>query len=225
MYMSAAPVAHSLRPMTGDLKEEQLRWVRAVMAHLGNISANDLARRAGFAPSTLQRPLNDPDWPHALSSATMAKIAMLAGLKPLEYPAKTGAPGFGEPEGVPFEFDTSADAIASNVDRAVRELVRGRNGRDAWVAQSHALELSGILPGDILIVDMNLQPRPKDIVCAQVYQWSHMKADTIFRIYEPPYLLTNSVRYGSQRPLLVNDEDVVIRGVVDGMIRRRANAG
>lgn len=222
MYMSAASVAHTLRPMADDLKDEHLRWVRAVMAHMGDISANELARRAGFSPSTLQRPLNDSNWPHALSSATLAKIGKAAGLKPLEYPVRGGS--FGEPEAEPFVYEACGDAISSNVDRAVRELVRGRNGRDPWVVQSHALELSGILPGDILIVDMNLQPRPKDIVCAQIYQWSHMRDETIFRVYEPPYLLTSSLRYGSQRPIVVNDEDVVIRGVVDGLFRRRQMA-
>lgn len=199
-------------------KDQQLAWVRAVMAYLG-VSANELAGRAGIAPSTIQRPLTDPEWPNALSGKTMAKIGEAAGLQPFEFPARSGGSGFGEPEAVPFQFDQEKDAIGSNLDRAVRELTRGRNGRDAWVMRSRVLEMSGIMPGDILIMDMNLQPRPKDVVCAQIYQWQMMKAETVFRIYEPPYLLTNSGT--TSKPVAVDDQDVVIKGVLDGLIRPR----
>lgn len=198
-------------------KDQQLAWIRAVMAHLG-ISANELAKRARIAPSTIQRPLNDPQWASTLSGLTLAKVAAVANLQPLEFPSRAG--GFGEPEASPFQYDKEADAIGSNIDRAVREMVRGRNGRDPWVVHTRLLEMSGILPGDILIVDLNMQPRPKDIVCAQIYQWAIGKADTVFRVYEPPYLLTNSGT--TTRPVPVDNQDVVIRGVVDGLIRPRA---
>jgi hypothetical protein len=199
--------------------EQQLAWVRAVMAHLGDISANELAKRAGFNPSTLQRPMNAPDWKNALSGRTLAAIGKVANLKPMEYPTRPA--GFGEAEAVPFVYDERSDTIEANVDRAVRELTRGRNGRDPWQIRSHALELSGILPGDIVIVDLNMQPKPKDIVCAQLYEWSHMKAETVFRVYDPPYLMTNSMRFGVQKPLLVDDNRVAIKGVVDVVLRRR----
>ncbi|OBQ59599.1 hypothetical protein EFV37_22020 [Mesorhizobium loti] len=198
-------------------KEQQLAWVRAVMAHLG-ISPNELATRAKMAPSTIQKPLNDPAWPHMLSGRTMAKIGEIAGLQPMEFPPRSGG-GFGEPEATPYVFNKETDAIGSNLDRAVRELCRGRNGRDPWVMRSRVLEMSGILPGDILIVDMNLQPRPKDIVCAQLYQWQLGKAETVFRVYEPPYLLTNSGT--TSKPVPVDDQDVVIKGVIDGLVRPR----
>lgn len=199
-----------------DVLSEQVRWVRAVMAHLGGISANDLAKRAGFSASTLQRPLSDPDWPHALSGKTIAKIAAAAGLKPLEYPSRGG---FTEVEAEPFAFEET-DAIGQNFDRAVRELTRGRNGRDAWTSRSSALEAIGIRSGDVMIVDQNLSAMPKDIVCAQVYDWPRMRAETVFRVYEPPFLLTASPS-GTSRPLMVDGDKVVIRGVVDAVLRRR----
>lgn len=202
-------------------KEEQVAWIRAVERYLG-VSTTELARRAKLAPSTLQRPLNDKGWTGMVSGKTLAAVADAAGLRPLEFPNPTI--GLNEPEAVPFVYDERADAIASNFDRAIRELVRGRNGRDAWVMHSYALELAGVLPGDVLIVDMNLTARPKDIVCAQLYQWSAMKADTVFRIYEPPYLMTSSMRYGTQKPVPVDDQDAVIKGVVDGIFRRRRHA-
>lgn len=202
-------------------RDEQIAWIKAVAAHLG-VSLTQLARRAKLAPSTLQRPLNDPQWDGMLSDRTLAAVGAVVGLKPMEFPARPfGGAGFGEPEAVPFEFEQKGGAIDSNIDRAVRELTRGRNGRDPWVLQTHALEMSGYLPGDIVIVDLNVQPRAEDVVCAQIYDWSRMKAETVFRLYQPPYLMTNSMRVGPQKPIPVDGNQVVIRGVVDGLVRRR----
>jgi hypothetical protein len=223
--MSAAVVAPKFSVMNGanDTLQEQIAWVRAVMAHLGIVSANDLAKRAGVAPSTLQRPMSDPNWPNVLSGRTMDKIARLANLRPMEFPSKLG--GLNEPEAVVYTYDAGEDALESGFDRAVRELCRGRHGRDPWLMRSHALEIAGILPGDVLIVDLNVQPTAKDIVCAQVYQWSHMRAETVFRIFEPPYILTNSLRHGTQKPLPVDGENVAIRGVVVSVMRRHPKSG
>jgi hypothetical protein len=201
-----------------DLKQEQLDWVRAVMAHLGVPSYNALATRAGIDPSLVQKPFN-PNYKGKFGADTLKRIADAAGLRPMEYPDRPA--GLGEAEAVRFNYDASSDAIARNVDRAVRELTSGRNGRDAWVIQGYALELAGFLPGDIVIVDMNITPQPRDIVCAQLYDWTGGKAETVFRLYDPPFLLIHSVRFGSQKPVLVDDDRVVIRGVVDGLLRRR----
>ena len=187
------------------------------MAHLGVRSGNALALIAGVNPANVQRPLSK-NFKGKFGTDTIAAIAAAAKLRPMEYP--NSRTGFAEPEAVPFVFDQKPNAIDSNVDRAVRELTRGRNGRDPWVIQSHSLELMGLFPGDIVIVDLNLQPKPGNIVCAQLYQWSSMKADTVFRVYTPPYLVTHSVRDGYTAPLLVDDKNVVIRGVVDGLFRR-----
>lgn len=218
MYRVPASVTHIVARMD-DVKREQIDWVKAVMAHMGLTSANALAVAAGVNPANVQKPLN-PNYKGKFGVDTIARIATAAGLRPMEFPDRAG--GFSESEAQPFVYDEKADAIAANFDRAIRELTRGRAGRDAWVMRSFALEMSGILPGDVLIVDMNLQPRPKDVVCAQIYQWSAGKAETVFRVYEPPYLVMNSLRFGTTKPVPVDGQDVVIKGVVDGVMRRRA---
>jgi len=204
--------------MQQNSRETQLAWVRAILAHLG-VSATELAKRAKIAPSTLQRPLNDPEWTSMLSGRTMAAIGEVAGLRPLEFPSR--ARGMTEPEARPYVYDQARDA-ADNFDRSVRELCQGRAGRDPWVMRSYALELSGVLPGDIMIVDLNIQPAPDDIVCAQIYDWSGSKTETVFRLFDPPYLVTNSVRAGREKPLAVDNSSVVIKGVVTTILRNRA---
>lgn len=217
MYRVPVSTPHIVGRMD-DVKREQIDWVKAVMAHMGLPSANALAVAAGVNPANIQKPLN-PNYKGKFGVDTLAKIANAAGLRPMEFPDRPS--GMAEAEAAPFVYDEKADAIGSNFDRAIREMTRGRNGRDPWVMRSFALEMSGVLPGDVLIVDMNLQPRPKDIVCAQVYQWADSRAETVFRIYEPPYLVMNSLRFGTAKPLPVDGQDVVIKGVVDGALRRR----
>jgi transcriptional regulator with XRE-family HTH domain len=199
-------------------KDEQVAWVKAVATHLG-VSLTELARRAKLAPSTLQRPVNDADFPGMMSGRTLAAVAEAAGLAVLEYPARLR--GVAEADAVPFRYDEAIDTV-DGIDRAVRELCRGRAGRDPWQIRSYALELLGILPGDILIVGLNRQPKPRDVVCAQIYDWSGMKSETVFRYYDPPYLLTHSSRIAPEKPVPVDGENVVIKGVVEYVLRRAA---
>lgn len=217
MYIVPASTPHIFARMD-EVKREQIDWVKAVMSHMGMPSANALAVAAGVNPANIQKPLN-PNYKGKFGVDTIAKIAAAAGLRPMEFPGRPD--GMNEAEAAPFIYDETADAIGANFDRAIREMTRGRNGRDAWVMKSFALEMSGILPGDVLIVDMNLQPRAKDIVCAQLYQWTAGRAETVFRIYEPPYLVMNSLRFGTTKPVPVDGQDVLIKGVVDGVLRRR----
>lgn len=200
------------------VKESQQQWVQAVMAYLGVKSYNALAVVAGIDPSLIQKPFN-PNYKGKFGSDTLASIAKAANLRVMEFPNRPM--GLSEAEAEPFRYDERSDAIEANVDRAVRELTKGRNGRDPWTINSHALELSGIMPGDVMIVDLNMSPQPKDIVCAQIFDFSSMKAETVFRVYDPPYLMINSLRFGVQKPLLVDNHQIVIRGVVDVVLRRR----
>lgn len=216
MYQSPALNGITLRAMD-PVKKEQIEWVRAVMGYLGVPSANQLAELAGVNPANIQRPLS-ANFKGKFGAATIARIAAAANLRPMEFPSRPA--GLDEPEAAPYVFAADQDAIESNFDRAIRELTRGRNGREPWTMRSYALEMSGVLPNDVLIVDLNLQPKPKDIVCAHIFG-RNGGAETVFRIYEPPYLMTNSMRYGIQKPVPVDGADVVIQGVVDGIFRRR----
>ncbi len=60
-----------------------------------------------------------------------------------------------------------------------------------------------------------------DVVCAQVYDWARGKAETVFRLYEPPYLLSSTTDPKLLRPLVVDDDVVMIKGVVVASLRSR----
>jgi SOS-response transcriptional repressor LexA len=83
------------------------------------------------------------------------------------------------------------------------------------------MEDAGYMPGDILIVDLNAEPERGDCVCAQLYRWQVGTAETIFRIYEEPYLLAATRHPDLRKPLLVDNDRVVIKGVVTEILRAR----
>lgn len=216
LFVSSAAAVHNLLRMV-DTRREQQEWIRAVVQHLG-VTASELARRANRAPSTINRFLNDPDYDGILSPPVIADIAKVASIKPMEFPGRRA--GFGEVEAVPFEPPENVSAIDGSI-RAIRELCSARAGRDPWRMQSAVLDMAGILPGDVIIVDLNKRPKSGDLVCAQVYDWRAKTADTIMRLYDAPFLVSQSHTMPSAKPLMVDDETVVIKGVIDAVLRVR----
>lgn len=112
-----------------------------------------------------------------------------------------------------------ATGTQTPLTRAIDALIGDRPATDPWTLHTRALEGIGYLPGDILIVSLNMTPNAGQVVCAQEYRWSEGKADTIFRIYEPPYIVAASSEAAFRKPLLVDNDRVVIKGVVIASIR------
>lgn len=205
--------------MTTD-RDDLRTWLRAVLAHMG-WSGAELAKRIRVNQSTINRFINDPTATHVLSPKSLKAIELATGLLPLQLPSAPGRParGLSEPEAEAFSID------APEADRELAELVRAyvkaRNHMATWTMRSRALEHAGFLPGDVLIVDINERARAHDVVCAQIYDWNVVKAETVFRIFEPPYLIAASGQPDLMKPLLVDDDRVVIKGVVVHSMRSR----
>lgn len=201
--------------------EELRNWLRDVLAQTQTDPTN-LARKSGVAPSTLLRFLRGDG---SLSFRTAAKLAHATGAKlPMvaeQQPQPQPLAGFSEIEGTPFELDRSAKP-KTRLEQAIHALIGGRVAADPWLLSSNTLEDAGYLPGMIVIVDLNAQPDRGDVVCAQLYRWEEGTAETIFRLYEPPFLLaaTREARY--RKPLFVDNDRVVIKGVVTEALRVRA---
>lgn len=217
-------------------RDETKAWVRAVLAHLG-MKPTELARKIGRAPSTVNRFLNDPGAGHDLSPDTVARIAEVAKIRPYQSPGEearrpAGAPapeaytlfftsGGGLPDTgheVPGRPNLSTPAFIMD---ACRSIAAGSNSVRPWVYDSNGLINAGYMPGDVLLVDLNEKPKPHDVVCAQVYDWHGGRAQTVFRLYEPPYLLASTTDAAMLRPLVVDDDVVVIKGVVVASLRPR----
>jgi hypothetical protein len=196
-----------------DPRDEQRRWLKRVLQITGK-APTALAQEARLAPTTLTRFLNDPEHATALSARSISAVEKTTGLRYGEDPRPIG---FRESEAEPFA-GANGDAVFADL---VKRTVGTANGIDPWTLRSRALEIAGYLPGDVLVVDLNRQPEPGDIVCAQVYDWVRAKAETIFRIWEPPFLVGLSLDAKYRKPLVVDNEHVVMRGVVMASMRPR----
>jgi hypothetical protein len=198
-----------------DPREEQRAWLESVIAQTG-IAATTLASRAGLAPTTLTRFLNNPTHSSALSARTLAAVEKVTGLR---FGGLAPSRSLREPEAQPYDPAAAPPELAERLQR----LVGAANGLTLWTLRGRALETIGYLPGDILLVDLNAPPRRGDVVCAQVYDFETMRAETIFRLYEPPYLVAASADRRLITPRLV-DENVGLKGPVLFSFRGRAAA-
>lgn len=172
-------------------------WVDALMRRT-NLPITTLSTRAGLASTTLSR-RDEADFT-GYSARTIEKVTKAFGVPP------PGASGFEEDDATPYEGDP----------RVASEILAGRKNADVWRLSSTALEYAGYRPGDFLIVDLNAEPQPGDIVLAQRYDWQAARADTIIRIFEPPFLLGAGGDDQHRKPLYIGDQkgNVAIKGVV-----------
>ncbi len=199
-----------------DSNREQLKsWLRRVLAQT-NLSATAVAKKSGVAQTTITRFLSNDDGP-IISNRTVAKIENATGVFVSSTPTTSQA-GFGEIEGVPY---SSQEDATTPINKAIAALIDSRPAANPWVLKTRAIEDAGYGFDDIAIVDLNEKPVPGDAVCAQVYSWSEGRADTIFRLYEPPFLVSASAAKQFRKPHLVDGDRVIVKGVLTECIKRR----
>jgi transcriptional regulator with XRE-family HTH domain len=201
-----------------NVRHKHLEWVQGIL-DAKHWNRTQLARISGVDPSTLTKFWNDSTGTARLNTYTIEKIEAASGIRAFETSPAPATRGLAEREAEPYVADpamASSGAFLSSVRQ-------NQNGIDPWVLKSRALELAGYLPGDVLVVDLNSEPRSGDVVCAQVYD-RRGHAETVFRIYEHPYLVACSMDMLLQRPLLVDGDHAQIRGVVTASFRQRRAA-
>jgi lambda repressor-like predicted transcriptional regulator len=206
-----------------DTRETDRQWIAGILRERG-WHATDLARRAGVNQTTLTRFLNNPDHPYDLSERTRAAIARTIGLVPSTPVAAQRPPatGFFEPDAT--EYDVSATP-GSEMAQMVRDYLKSRPHLSPWVLMTGALASLGWQRGDLLMVDLNARAEDNDLVCAQIYDWPRNRAETVFRVYQTPFLMTGPENGQIQRPLMVDNQNIVIKGVVTCTIRPRQMHG
>lgn len=186
-------------------------WLQRVLASK-DWKPHRLAKEAGVSPATISRALNDDSF--TTSTTTIEKIVRATGV-----PAPTGI-GMMVPNSKLRSFaEPEAEYVASPQDITGSE----QAGQQAtWKLSSRALDLAGYLPGDLLIVDPTISPVARDIVCVQIYSREKMSAETVFRVFDPPYVVTRSTDPAAERkPLLIDQERASIWGTVIKVVRIR----
>jgi transcriptional regulator with XRE-family HTH domain len=194
--------------------EDQHAFIELVLSKTG-WSQTDLAHRAGLDPSTLSRFLTKGREGHAMRPSTIHRISNAAGI-PFGDEGLPHIEGMAESEADPYVYETANHQAA-----AIRALCANRENVDAWTLNSRAIEGAGYRPGDILLVGLGETPLAGDVVCAQVYDWAKGRAETIFRIYQPPALVAATSEANLLKPYLISDTSVAIKGIVLHVLRSR----
>lgn len=205
--------------MDADLRKKQRRWLLEILEHFG-WSATELARRAGLSATTLTRFINSKDWSHTLSGRSIDKIERATGVRAYENAGQL--PSFARSDADPYMAPTGGKYRPRAA--AIAALINGSNSALAFVLKSRALEHAGFIPGDVLIVDTDATPKNGDVVLAQVYDRAG-GVETLFRIFERPYLSAATSDATIRRTMVADDEWLVVRGVVVHTLRCAANGG
>ncbi|HEY4775484.1 MAG TPA: helix-turn-helix transcriptional regulator [Xanthobacteraceae bacterium] len=203
-------------------RDSQSSWIVEIL-RVRQWTPTELARRAGISQPTLTRFLNDPLNKSTLHARTIEKIARATGVASYAAPsAEAGA--LATPGGGDISELATDNIFPTDIDAALRALIAGRANIFSTRMRTRALESAGVMPNDILVIDMNEPPKRGDTVCAQVYSWPNMRAETVMRVYEPPYLVAATFDKELLRPYYVDDEKVIVKGTVIGLIRPRLAA-
>jgi hypothetical protein len=205
-------------PRVRDETQKRVRdWILALPGFTGK-SLTKIAEEAGVAVTTLTKPANNPDYKHVTSTVTIAKIVRTHGVAPpLGFEHLKAVRGLAEPEAQEYRYDAEPD-----MDAVIKAYIAGRPNVTAWVLRTRALDLMGYLPGDIVVLDLNAPWRAGDVVCAQLYNHERGRTETVWRRYEPPYLIAQSTDSAFWKP--VHEESVARKGVVLVTLRPRQSA-
>lgn len=71
----------------------------------------------------------------------------------------------------------------------------------------------------MVVVDVTATPAPQDAVCAQVHDFKGGGHETVWRVFMPPYLVGASHDRTAYKPLLVDNDRVIVRGVIVESLR------
>lgn len=191
------------------------RWVESNAERM-RLTPTGLAKELGMTVSRLTKFMYDPAYKPTLKPDAVRRLEEHFE-EPV--PAETGFPstlrrGLSEAEAVPYTFDGRDSAS----HLAVLSVVADSNARAPFQIRSRALELRGLAPGDIAIVDLNAAPSDGDVVCAQIYDVRRGTAQTVFRLWHRAgglaVLTAATMDRSVEKPVVVDDDTVSVRGIV-----------
>lgn len=200
-----------------SLRDQQLAWLDHISSSSG-MTLTEIARVAGLTPSTLTRFKANDDLGHTLTARTVKKIEDATRVPAYESKVIPKIQSFSEDEASPYKADAQAtNAIGSALNSAAKQ----SPDIHLWTLKTNSLSGVGYSAGMTVAVDQTLAARNGDAVCAQRYDFRRGTAETIFRVYRTPYLLTAFADGEPAMPEVVDNENIVIAGVIIGGFRFR----
>jgi len=187
---------------------------------IAGVTADEIALKMGRDRSIVSRIYTGRqkmtvEWAKAFAkvlNVSLDDVLLHAGV--LDAPeARTIKPGLSDGDAAPW---VGKGGEAQRIDAIATVFGGGKPGIDVWQVQSAAMTLNGLIAGDFLLVDSHQSEtcRAGDVVIAQIYDWQTGSATSVIRRYEPPVLVAASTAPEDQRVLVVDGNNVVIKGKV-----------
>lgn len=201
-----------------EVQARQRAWLLELLEKL-RLTPSALATGAGASDTTITRLLNNPSYAGTLAQETIERIKNTYRVPgPEDYAQSRRSPMIGLSEASRFDVARESEDLAA----VVASILRARPKADAWRLKTLALESVGYLPGDIVFVEAlaaDQMPKPLDAVCAQVMDYQHGAAETVWRVFDAPFLVGAGQDRTAYKPLLVDGERVRILGVISASYR------
>jgi hypothetical protein len=196
-----------------EVQTQQRKWLLEVLEKV-KLKPSQLAIGAGVSDTTITRILNNEDYLGTLAPETIERIKGTYKVPgPEEFANRSRSSVIGFSEASRFDAGREAADLAVIVDA----ILRGRSNMHVWRLKTMALEGVGYLPGDLVFVEHlpdTISARPQDAVCAQVVDYQHGAAETVWRVYDPPFLVGAANDRTAYKPILVDGDRVKIAGVI-----------
>lgn len=210
----AVGAAISVRMST--LRDQQVAWLDHITQSSG-LTITEIARAAGLHPSSLTRFRSSNESGHTLTAKTVKKIEDATRVPATESRFAPRIQSFSEDEAQRY----IATETTNMVQRALKQASQEAKNVHLWTLKTNSLAAVGYTAGMVVAVDMDETPRNGDAVCAQKYDYRRGTAETIFRIYRTPYLLTAFADGEPAAPEVVDNHLVAVAGVIVGGFRLR----
>ena len=195
------------------------KWFKQQQKKIG-VTSHDIAKAMGRSRTNVSKILNghqrmSMEWAKVFSEVLQVpldEVLRRAGV--LDEPqARRISQGFSEGDAAIW---TGKKSEAERIDAIAAALGGGTPGIDVWQMNNDAMVLDGLLAGDYLLADSHQSEmcRAGDVVVAQNYDWKTGSATTLIRRFEPPVLVAASTKPDDKRVLVVDGNNVVIKGKV-----------
>lgn len=194
-----------------SLRDKQLAWLRHIERTSGK-TLTEIARASHVDPSTISKFIHNAQG-HTLTTKIVQRIEDATRVPAYQSNVAPKLVAFSEEEAQPYVVDPASDNL---LEVALRELVSRSNAVDLWLLKTTALSAMGLQPGMVAIVDRDAKPRNGDCVVAQRYDFRRGSAETIWRVFRQPYLLGAPAEGEPPLPEIVDNEKIVVMGVVTG---------
>lgn len=189
-----------------DERRKHLAWLNW-LSDLQATTFSDLALGAGVSGNTLTR-MRARDG--ALLDALTVRL--LREHWKVEGPETYLLPGFGN---CAEEATCFQEANFPRVGPAVNQIVKATHETIALVINTRALELSGILPGHVAIIDQTISPCTGDAVLVERAATARSKTKKmIFRLLDTPFLRSNCANPALHKSIYIDDAIRVIGPII-----------